>query len=123
MKNDLVCNVLMIDPVMINAIGMRAVFHEIIDLEVTSVQNCVEAIQTLKKKRFDLIFFEINNKGVLDVRSFFEIRKVEPYIRIIVFTDYENIEEIVVIMKGFRNCTILKKTASQEEIFQNIKYG
>ena len=118
--DDLMCNVLVIDSAIINSIGIRAIFGNVINLDVFSALEINDAVSVLKTRKINVIYLEINRNGILDFESIHKIRKIQPRVKIIIFTDSNAVKKIKNTIKFIPFCYLLKKTATKEEIIDSL---
>lgn len=86
----------------------RETFKDILEsknYKVTTAKDGYEAIELVKKGKFDIIFIDVKMPGIDGVKTFEEIHKIRPDIPVIMVTGY-SVEELVkeAVDKGAYAC-------------------
>ena len=86
----------------------REIFKDILESKgyrVTTVKDGYEAIESVKKGNFDIIFIDVKMPGIDGVRTFEEIHKIRPDVPVIMVTGY-SVEKLVkdAVDKGAYAC-------------------
>lgn len=100
MSNKAKVNILVVD----DEEGMRETLGDVLEDEgynVVLAENGYEAIQKIKKIPFSIIFMDIKMPGINGVKTFEEIKKVDPEVAVIMMTAY-SVEDMIkkVLNKG-----------------------
>ncbi len=72
---------------------------ELMGLQVTSCDNPIDAIEIFKQGDFDLVLTDQRMDGLKGVELLAKIKKIAPYIPVIIMTAYGKIDDAVVSMK------------------------
>lgn len=90
------------------------------------VSNGKDAIETVKKSPFDLIFMDMIMPGMNGLDTYREIRKITPQARVVLFTGYfRDAEEVIVqgVKEGMIDEFIRKPYFAEEIIKSARKYA
>lgn len=87
---------------------------------VETASDGVEAINTVKKKSFDVIFMDIRMPGLNGVEALEKIKKISPAIKVVMMTAYA-LEELV--DEAFKEKTfgVLYKPVDMDKVFEMIE--
>ncbi len=86
----MVKNFLIIDDHLVVRTGVSILLKEKIDdLHMSNAENFFEAIAIIKEQVFDLIILDINIPGGKNVEMIQEIKNIQPNVKILVFSAYE----------------------------------
>ncbi|MNQ60300.1 Oxygen regulatory protein NreC [compost metagenome] len=82
--------ILVVDDHLIVRIGISMVLKkEIENLNIWSAENYIDALSLLKEKSFDLVILDIGIPGGKNVGMIEEIRDIQPNIKILIFSAFE----------------------------------
>lgn len=74
-------------------------FLEKIGYDVSSSENGTQALEKIKKERFDLVLTDFRMPGLSGLETMHEINKINPEIPVVIMTAYGTIETAVQAMK------------------------
>lgn len=121
--------ILIVDDHLVVRTGMAIVLKgQIPELTIENAENFIEAISILKENVFDLIVLDINIPGSKNLEMINDIRSIQPNIKILIFSAYEEeqygLRYILAGANGYLNklCSEEKMILAVKSILETGKY-
>lgn len=78
------------------------------DVEVVGAVDGEEALRYAGKNEIDLVIADIMMPKILGTKLFFELKKIDPFVQIIMITGYPTLQNIVEMLEAGASDFILK---------------
>lgn len=83
-------NILLIDDHLVVRKGVEMILNEKLEsVNIYNSENYDEALEVVKAVQIDLIFLDININGVENIKIMQELKKIQPNVKILVFTSHD----------------------------------
>ncbi|HAJ57540.1 MAG TPA: hypothetical protein DCL35_07215 [Candidatus Omnitrophica bacterium] len=78
------------------------------DVEVAGVTDPEEALRYASQNDIDLVITDIMMPKILGTKLFFELKKMDPFVQVIIITGYPTLQNIVEMLESGASDFILK---------------
>lgn len=83
-------NILLIDDHLVVRKGVEIILNENLkNVTIYNSENYDSALEIIKAVQIDIVFLDININGIENIKIMLEIKKLQPKIKILVFTSHE----------------------------------
>lgn len=89
-------------------------------LDTTAVGTGREAIEKIKKTRYDVILLDIKMPGMNGIEALAEIKKINPFLEVIILTGHASVDAAVEITK-LEGYDYLLKPCPLDELLEKIE--
>jgi DNA-binding response OmpR family regulator len=79
-----------------------------------------EAVRKFRKRSFDVTFMDVRLPGMNGVESFFELRKIKPYAKVVMMTAY-SVEDLLTRALDAGALGVLAKPFGADEVLQSCR--
>lgn len=110
---------LVVDPSILIPIGLDGILSNNFNYLLLKTNKHADVIKSIRNVKINLIFLEIIENKQMNLSIISEIRKIQPNIEILVFTEC-NDKFILNELKKTLNVHVLEKTASKNEIIRKV---
>ncbi len=110
---------LVVDPSILIPIGLDGILSNNFNYLLLKTNKHADVIKSIRNVKINLIFLEIIENKQMNLSIISEIRKIQPNIEILVFTEC-NDKFILNQLKKTLNVHVLEKTASKNEIIRKV---